>query len=197
MKNLLNFTAITTTMFLIMAFTTLDKSLDSLKLKSVLSKPSTPYLAPISPLPKSFTSPLSHRAFLESLGAKESSNNYKAVNKYGYLGKYQFGRKTLNNLGYRNVTNKQFLNSPYLQEEAMIKLLEHNSKALKQEIRNYSGKVIYGVHITPSGLLAAAHLGGPSNVKKFLRTGKNFKDGLGTGIKDYMIEFSGYTLAVK
>ena len=43
----------------------------------------------------------SHSDFLDDLGHRESTNNYKAVNQYGYLGKYQFGRKTLNALGHK------------------------------------------------------------------------------------------------
>ena len=41
-----------------------------------------------------------HNKFLEDIGFRESSGNYKAVNQFGYLGKYQFGRKTLNSLGF-------------------------------------------------------------------------------------------------
>ena len=33
-----------------------------------------------------------HIKFLDDIGFRESSNNYKAVNQFGYLGKYQFGR---------------------------------------------------------------------------------------------------------
>ena len=36
-----------------------------------------------------------HDKFLDDIGFRESSNNYKAVNQFGYLGKYQFGRRTL------------------------------------------------------------------------------------------------------
>jgi hypothetical protein len=50
------------------------------------------------------------------------------------------------------------------------------------------------VYITESGLLAAAHLAGPGNVKKFLRKGYEFKDGNGTKMTSYMIKFSNYRL---
>jgi len=39
--------------------------------------------------------------FLNAIGHRESSNRYDVVNKWGYMGKYQFGRKTLKNLGYK------------------------------------------------------------------------------------------------
>ena len=41
-----------------------------------------------------------HNKFLEDIGFRESSGNYQAVNQFGYLGKYQFGRKTLNSSAY-------------------------------------------------------------------------------------------------
>ena len=42
-----------------------------------------------------------HNKFLEDLGMRESSGDYKAVNQYGYLGKYQFGGAALIDLGYK------------------------------------------------------------------------------------------------
>ena len=35
-----------------------------------------------------------HNKFLDDIGFRESSNNYKAVNQFGYLGRYQFRRNT-------------------------------------------------------------------------------------------------------
>ena len=132
--------------------------------------------------------------FLHDIGMRESSNKYTIINKWGYLGKYQFGRKTLNGLGYRRVTNERFLNTPSIQERAMRDLLKHNRHILRRQIRKYNGKVVHGILITESGLLAAAHLAGPSNVKKFLRRGKVFRDGLGTPLTQYINLFSGYNL---
>src|SRR5210317_982777 len=48
-----------------------------------------------------------HSTFLDAIGFRESSNNYKAVNQFGYLGKYQFGRKTLNAIGFENISNRE------------------------------------------------------------------------------------------
>ena len=49
-----------------------------------------------------------------------------------------------------------------------------------------------------SGILAAAHLSGPGNVKKFLRnkgaTDFNKKDANGTSISDYIRIFKNYSL---
>ena len=135
-----------------------------------------------------------HIKFLDDIGFRESSNNYKAVNQFGYLGKYQFGRKTLNSLGYEDVSNREFLENSSIQEEAMYALLNHNKRILRRQIKKYHGKTIYGVYITESGILAAAHLAGAGNVRKFFRKGYEFKDGNGTKMTSYMILFSGYKL---
>jgi hypothetical protein len=137
-----------------------------------------------------------HYSFLHDIGFRESTNNYKAVNKFGYLGKYQFGRKTLNAIGFKEITNRQFLSEPKIQEEAMLILLKKNKRTLRREIRKYVGKTISGIYITESGILAAAHLGGAGSVRKFFRNGKDFKDGLGTPITSYMALFSGYNLNI-
>ena len=135
-----------------------------------------------------------HSRFLEDLGMRESSGNYKAVNQFGYLGKYQFGRKTLNALGYEDVSNREFLANASIQEEAMYALLTHNRKVLRRQISKYVGTTVAGIYITESGLLAAAHLAGPGNVRKFFRKGYEFKDGNGTKMTSYMIKFSNYKL---
>ena len=135
-----------------------------------------------------------HNKFLDDIGFRESSNNYKAVNQFGYLGKYQFGRKTLNSLGFENVSNREFLENISIQEEAMYALLNHNKKILRRQIQKYHGQTIHGIYITESGILAAAHLAGAGNVRKFFRKGYEFKDGNGTKMTSYMTLFSGYNL---
>ena len=131
--------------------------------------------------------------FLNSIGMRESSNRYDVVNGWGYMGKYQFGKRTLKNLGY-DISKKEFLNSPHIQEMAMLDLLSHNKKILQSYIDDYSGIVVDGTEITESGILAAAHLGGPGNVKRYFKKGKQFKDGNGTKLTSYLTKFSGYKL---
>ena len=135
-----------------------------------------------------------HTKFLDDIGFRESSNNYRAVNQFGYLGKYQFGRKTLNSLGFEDISNREFLENESIQEEAMYALLNHNKRILRRQIQKYHGETIHGVYITESGILAAAHLAGAGNVRKFFRKGYEFKDGNGTKMTSYMILFSGYKL---
>ena len=138
-----------------------------------------------------------HNKFLDEVGFRESSNNYKAVNQFGYLGKYQFGRKTLNAIGFKDISNYEFLSNPEIQEEAMLVLLQKNKHTLRREIKKYVGETVNGIYITESGILAAAHLGGAGNVRKFFRKGYEFKDGNGTKMTSYMIRFADYNLNLK
>ncbi len=131
--------------------------------------------------------------YLDAIGFRESGNRYDVTNTFGYMGKYQFGKATLKGLGY-NVSRKEFLNNPDLQEEAMLSLLNHNKEKLQQYIDIYDGKTINGIYITESGILAAAHLGGQGSVKRYFKNGKVFKDGYGTRITSYMNQFSGYDI---
>lgn len=130
--------------------------------------------------------------FKEALAFKESQGKYKKVNSLGYIGKYQFGTETLKTIGIHN--SSSFLNSPKLQEKAFVTLLSKNKWELKKEIEKYSGKIIDGVLITESGILAAAHLGGVGSVKKFLKSNgdKKCKDRFGASVKTYMRDFGGY-----
>ena len=133
--------------------------------------------------------------FLNAIGHRESTNRYDVVNKWGYMGKYQFGKRTLKGLGFE-VTRKEFLNNPQLQEEAMLSLLKHNKEKLQKYIDVFDGKTINGIYITESGILAAAHLGGQGSVRRYFRNGKVFKDGNGTRITSYMDKFSGYDIVL-
>lgn len=130
--------------------------------------------------------------FKEAIGYRESENKYKKVNSLGYLGKYQFGNETLRSIGIHD-TDK-FLKSPKLQEKAFVALLSKNKSILKDIIEKYDGKVVDGILITESGILAAAHLGGAGSVKRFFKNnGKKYiKDAYGTSIRSYLKAFGGY-----
>ena len=134
--------------------------------------------------------------FLDALGFRESGNRYHITNKWGYMGKYQFGRSTLKGLGFK-VTKEEFLNNPQLQEEAMMALLLHNKEKLQKYIDVFDGQTVNGMYISESGILAAAHLGGQGSVKRYFKNGKVFKDGNGTKITSYMNKFSGYEIKLK
>lgn len=130
--------------------------------------------------------------FKEAIGYRESENKYRKVNSLGYLGKYQFGNETLKSVGIHDT--EKFLRSPKLQEKAFVALLSKNKSILQDIIEKYDGKVVNGVLITESGILAAAHLGGAGSVKKYFRSnGKRYiKDAYGTSIQSYLKAFGGY-----
>lgn len=130
--------------------------------------------------------------FKEAVAFKESQGKYKKINTKGYLGKYQFGIETLKSIGVSNTY--AFLNNPKLQEKAFVALLSKNKWELRNEIEKYSGKVVGGIHVTESGILAAAHLGGVGSVKKFFKSnGKRYlRDAYGTSLRSYMKKFGGY-----
>ncbi len=130
--------------------------------------------------------------FREAIAFKESRGKYHITNTLGYLGKYQFGESTLNRL---NIYNTQdFLNNPELQEKAFIALCSLNKWILIRDIKRSVGKKINGVEITESGILAAAHLAGAGNVKKYLRSNGEeiFNDAYGSSLQHYMKKFSGF-----
>ncbi len=134
----------------------------------------------------------SYIGFKEAVAFKESRGDYKVVNEFGYMGKYQFGKGTLELIGIYNT--ESFLNSPELQESAFYANASRNKWILIRDIKRFSGKKINGITITESGILAAAHLAGPGSVKKYLRSwGANaFSDAFGTTIGYYMKRFEGY-----
>lgn len=126
----------------------------------------------------------SRKALKAALGKKESSNNYKAINQLGYIGKYQKGAAMLTDLGYvkrgtknsgltdpSNWTGKDgmtsrdaFLNSPTVQESAMDQELDLNEKRL-----NKMGVIdSTTTEQEKAGFLATSHLlgtGGARNMK--------------------------------
>ena len=197
MKRLNNALIIIVSCCLLMAFTSVTRKL--IKLEPIVK---------LEPRPIEFTvdTPLlttvkivlpinRHKDFLDAIGFKESGNRYHIVNRYGYMGRYQFGKKTLRGLGFKQ-SKEEFLNSPLIQEKAMTALLKQNKRSLRKYIEEYDGKIVHGVLVTESGLLAAAHLGGAGSVKKWFRTGKVRRDGNGVKITSYMTKFSGYQLVL-
>ena len=134
--------------------------------------------------------------FKNFLGFFESGSNYKKVNRFGYLGKYQFGRGTLKMYGVRNLSEYRL--NPELQEKVFLMNVMRNKWILRREISWYSNRYLNGTYISESGIIAAAHLSGPGNVKKFLRSHCNpdldKRDANGTSISDYLNIFKDYDL---
>jgi hypothetical protein len=138
--------------------------------------------------------------FVNDLGRRESGNNWLSVNCIGCFGEWQFAESTVHYLGYKQVTLKKFkadpeVFPPQMQRKVLESLIKVNLVLLK-DYYDYIGDTIMGVHITKSGMIAAAHLGGARSVKLFLTSdGRlNKEDVLGTSVSNYMKKFSFYDI---
>jgi len=141
---------------------------------------------------------MSMGAFLEELALKESSGDWKVVNRYGYIGLFQFGKSALRDVGYKHIKTNDFIENPHIfppeeQYKAVKQLLKKNTYYLRKYLK-YDGTVVGGVHITMSGMLAAAHLVGNKGVRIFLKSkGKDDRcDANGVKCSDYLKHFKGY-----
>lgn len=126
------------------------------------------------------------------MGELESNGNYLAVNRYGYLGKYQFHKRVLKAIG---ITNKkhEFLNDSITQEIAMDRLTFSNLKVIRNyRLDKYCGTYINGNEITLMGILAACHLVGTKQVRiYFVSDGREIAvDGNKTSMERYITRFS-------
>ena len=135
-------------------------------------------------------------AYLAQIGKSESGGDYTAVNRLGYVGKYQFGYQALIDGGYvkSNVTSlgqldnpnswtgkdgitdkSAWLNNPSVQETAMMSYTQ----------RNYSTMVRIGAvtaDMPPEdvgGMLATSHLLGAGGANSW-RKGQGGSDAFGT-----------------
>ncbi len=149
----------------------------------------------IEELNREATFPQLHKSFIafkEALAFKESRGDYNCINTLGYLGKYQFGKTTLKRFKIYNTNG--FLKNSELQEDVFIALCSVNKWILRKDIKRKVGVKMNGILITESGILAASHLAGAGNVKKYLRSNgtTDFADAYGTNISYYLKKFGGY-----
>jgi len=141
--------------------------------------------------------------FIDKLLHRESSGRPNIVKsdkfgKHTYIGGFQFSKIALKDIGKSNITSKEFKKNPKLfTYKKQIKALDQYMKKNEHYLRNYMvyiGKEINNIEITKSGMLAAAHLVGQYNVKKFLKTNGKIDSTDGNGVKcsTYMRDFAGY-----
>lgn len=126
-----------------------------------------------------------------ALGAQESGNRYNITNRFGYTGRYQFGKARLKDLGYTG-TMEAFKNSPALQEQYFLLHVKDHAMHLLPYLLEAKSK--YGTWLTLSGLIAYAHLLGAGQARKWVNTGVDKKDGNGVSGKTYATKFSGYEI---
>ena len=135
--------------------------------------------------------------FMERMALRESDNTPTVVNWLGYMGKYQFGPRTLWALGEEfKVTKAEFLSTETLQDRAMMQYMRDNRMHIQDLTNRFHGKWYQGIYITESGLLAGAHLVGSHGLRAWLegRSGTRIIDAKGTHVRDYVRQFSKYDL---
>lgn len=140
-------------------------------------------------LPMSQPTPVEQ--FMARVAQYESGNNYKAVNQYGMMGKYQFSHQTVRGLGF-NVSRKEFLQNPYLQDSVMVAYMKYNHRELEPYIQRYDGKTVKGVKMTRATILAGAHFAGSDGMRSFFSSSdpEGTVDGNGMSLRRYMSNFN-------
>lgn len=136
-----------------------------------------------------------------AIGRRESNNNYRAENQFGFIGKYQFGALLLIDLGFVNstfrtnsslnadaawrgkygVTSKQgWLTNGLAQEQAM-------DEALRYYFQQLTRRSLIEPSTDPrvtAGYMAVVHLLGLGGATRF-RQGQNGTDANGTSARSY------------
>jgi hypothetical protein len=140
-----------------------------------------------------------------SLSSTESSGNIDAfrTNKDGksYGGEFQMGPDRLTDYNRANGTNwtPQAFAAASAEEQGPVNdwhFADIDSFINENGLDKYEGKVIGGVEMTRSGMIAMAHLGGQTGMKKFLETNGayNKPDELGTTLSKYAQIHGGKTV---
>jgi hypothetical protein len=138
-----------------------------------------------------------YKAYKDALGKRESGNNYKAVNQFGYVGKYQFGNQALYDAGYTvssrannslmlNTANwsgkdgvnsrDDYLNNPQAQENGMDTFTANNYRTLLANGTLDANSSPQDV----AGYLAVSHLLGTGAARRLKQNGTDGADGNGT-----------------
>ena len=133
--------------------------------------------------------------FTDKMKKSESSGDYEVVNKEGYMGAYQFGEDRLKD--YKKATKSTFSKDEFLEnEELQDKVFDWHVNDIteymsEKGLDSWIGQKILGVEVTKDGLIAVAHLGGKSGLKKFLESDGEYNpaDSQGTTLLDYLKKF--------
>ena len=147
--------------------------------------------------------------FFNALGERESNNDYKIVNTLGYLGRWQFGKPRLYDLGIsidgyhpkdrsilKIISKEKFLGDVLLQDMCILKSVRLYKRyfEIREEYQKLFQTKVNGVLISLSGLIAGAHLLGPGGVADFFK-GNIKQDAYGTKITEYIEKFGQYNLS--
>jgi hypothetical protein len=100
------------------------------------------------------------RNFLIQIAYGESRYNKGAHRDSSqYLGLFQIGKNERKITGYGDIPDYIYLNHEEIQIISMIRLLKYNKKYMQGYINKYSGKIVDGILVTESGILALCQLG--------------------------------------
>lgn len=136
------------------------------------------------------------KKFLERLGEIESRNDYKSRRAGSqYLGRWQMGDQARRIIGFGNISYDKFLNTPEIQDAAVVLLLKYNYSYMKTHLKKYNNRIIRGYHLTTSGLLAMAHNVGADAVIGFLNSGCSNVPRDGNGPSDRFLILGNYDLS--
>ena len=87
------------------------------------------------------------------------------------------------------MTQEEFRNDPEAQARVERWHIEDIADYItRRNLDQYVGQTINGVEVTPQGMIAVAHLGGPNSLRRFLTSNGEYNpsDELGTSLTDYM-----------
>ena len=150
---------------------------------------------------KKVLGPPKPNAFQTAVIKSESSGVYDVVNTEGYMGAYQFGDARLKD--YKKATGEKFDNKTFIKDKKLQdKVFKWHTNDIKNYITknkldSYIGKKINGVLVTWNGLIAVAHLGGNTGMRKFLQSNGKYNPNdapqnsgsVGTSLTDYLNKF--------
>ena len=150
-----------------------------------------------------------HSEFRAALFDSESSSRYDNPKNPNYYGGFQFGKDRLQDytdaMGRDPISRKELEGNPQLQETIMD---WHTDDILKYAdthnlMERFGGTKIGGTVITPSAIVAIAHIGGKDGMRKYLKSNGEYdpdddpaKDVVGTRLSDYAKKFSGMSMDV-
>jgi len=111
------------------------------------------------------------RNFLLQIAYGESRYvKHAGTDKSQFWGLYQIGTTERSVAGYGDVPRHVFENHPEIQDLCMIEFLKYNKKHMQPYIDKYSGKIVDGILVTESGILALC-MAGCGTAQKCLDTG--------------------------
>jgi hypothetical protein len=135
--------------------------------------------------------------FKDDMGMRESSNRYDCINRFGFLGRFQFGIPRLIDLGLVSrkgiwlygLSQDEFLSAHALQDAAFDSHISRLSAAIRSRRPTPFGPTETCI----SGLCAVAHLVGFAGLYNWVN-GADEEDGLGTTAEYYFSLFKGYDI---